>query len=311
MFNHKDEDKKSNKNVVYKSDINNLVFNRNNASKYKVRGLKNEFFGDLYHTFLSNSWFYVLLTIFLSSMVVNLIFTSLYITCDGIKNASHLYDYFFFSIQTLSTIGYGFMYPTNLCSHILVSAQSFLGMVFVSFLTGIVFSKFSIPRSKIIYTKNMVIHHEDESLVAKIRMVNQRNNQIIDANVNAVVLKLEQKSDGSSFRRIHDLKLVRDRIPIFSLSFTLQHIIDETSPLFGETHESLIKKQVIIILTISGTDESITQNVISKHIYSFEDIKWGMKFKDVITHNENEEIYFDYDNFDELIEEKTTYKMSI
>lgn len=281
-----------------------FVFDKEGNPKYKIKGLKKDLYSDLYHHFLTKSWIKVLLIIFGSSMFVNIIFASFYMTCDGINNATHWYDYFFFSIQTLSTIGYGFMYPTNLCTHILVSIQSFLGLLFVSFLTGIVFAKFSLPRAKILYTKNIVIHHDNNDLMLKLRMTNKRGNQIIDANIKAVVLKLDKLSDGTSFRKIYDLTLVRDRIPMFSLSFTVQHKIDENSPFFGETHQSLKDKQLIVIITVNGIDESITQTLVSKCFYTFEDIQWGMKFKDVLENDENGELFFNYDNFDSLIEEK-------
>ncbi len=281
-----------------------IVFDKNGNPKYRIHGLKNELLSDLYHKFLTKSWLMVLFIIFALSMIVNIIFTSFYMTCNGINNATHWYDYFFFSIQTLSTIGYGFMYPTNLCSHVLVAIQSFMGMLFVSFLTGIVFAKFSLPRAKILYTKNIVIHHENNDLMLKLRITNKRGNQIIDANIRAVVLKLEKLSDGTNFRKIQDLNLLRERIPMFSLSFTVQHKIDENSPFFGETHESLLEKQVMVIITINGIDESLTQTLVSKYFYAFEDIKWGMKFKDVLVYDENGEMFFEYDNFDVLIEEK-------
>lgn len=282
----------------------NRVLDKEGKPQYKIVGLKNSVFSDLYHYFVSKSWIMVLGMIFSSSLVVNVIFTSFYMTCDGINNATHWYDYFFFSIQTLSTIGYGFMYPTNLCSHLLVASESFMGMLFVSFLTGIVFAKFSMPRAKILYTENAVVHHEGDELFFKLRMANTRGNQIVDAYIKTVVFKMEKLPDGSGFRRIYDMKLVRERMPIFSLSFTVQHKIDEESPFYGETHQSLLEKQAMVIITITGIDETVSQNIVSRYVYTFEEIKWGMKFKDVLMHDLNGELYFDYNNFHELVEEK-------
>ncbi len=279
------------------------ILDKEGNRQYRIEGLKRAVFSDLYHHFLSKNWITVLLIIFSSSMVVNMIFTSFYITCGGINNANHWYDYFFFSIQTLSTIGYGYMYPTNICSHILVATQSFLGMLFVSFLTGIVFSKFAIPRAKISYTKNAVVSMEGEDLLFKFRMANMRGNQIVDAYVKVVLLKLEKLSDGTNFRKMYDMDLMRDRIPMFSLSFTVKHRIDEYSPFYGETHQSLMEKQSMVIITINGVDETVSQSVVSKYIYSFEEIKWGMKFSDVFIYDNQGQIYFDFNHFNNLIEE--------
>ena len=261
---------------------NRTILDKDGNFQYKIVGLKKAVYSDLHYHFLSKSWLTVLFIIFSSSMVVNVMFTSLYMECGGIKNASHWYDYFFFSIQTLSTIGYGFMYPTNICSHILVATQSFLGMLFISFLTGIVFSKFSIPKAKISYTKNAVIYMEGQELFFKFRMANTRGNQIVDAYIKLVFLKLEKLPDGTLFRKMYDMNLLRERIPMFSLSFTVQHRIDEDSPFYGETHQSLIEKQAMVVITLNGTDETVSQNLVSKHVYSFEDIKWNMKFRDVL-----------------------------
>jgi inward rectifier potassium channel len=267
----------------------------------KVVGLKREIFSDLYHHFLGKSWWQFLFTILVLFVSVNIIFTFFYIECDGIHNANSKLDYYFFSVQTLSTIGYGFMYPTNLCSHILIVIQSFLGLLFLSFLTGLVYSKFSIPRAKIIFTKNSLVNYDGEDLCLKFRMTNKRANQIVDARIKLVMLKTEIKNDGSRFRKIHDMKLVRSEIPMFSLSFTVQHIIDEASPFYKETHESLVQKEVFVIVTITGLDETMSQTISTRHTYSFDEVIWGATFKDVLVPDENGDIYFNFNNFDEIV----------
>ncbi|MBC7475788.1 MAG: ATP-sensitive inward rectifier potassium channel 10 [Candidatus Sericytochromatia bacterium] len=274
------------------------VLDKNGRPQYPILGLKREVFSDLYHHFIRKSWMLVILAILAIFVSVNIIFTFLYMGCgDGITNAKTFSDYFFFSVQTLSTIGYGFMYPTNICSHSLVAVQSFLSILFVSSLTGIVFAKFSVPRAKIIFTKNAVVTHQGQDIYFKFRMSNTRANQILDAKLKVVLLKNEIQADGSGFRRIYDMNVLRDQIPIFSLSFTVQHLIDEKSPFFKETHESLVKKQAIIIITISGIDDTLSQTMVSRYIYDFQDIVWGADFKDVLLKDIEGNPYFDYKNF--------------
>jgi inward rectifier potassium channel len=280
------------------------LINQDGTPTLRTEGLRREVFSDLYHHFLRKSWWQFLIIILSLFISVNLIFTFFYFECDGIQNAHNKLDYFFFSVQTLSTIGYGFMYPTNLCSHVLIVTQSFLGLLFLSFLTGLVFAKFSLPRAKILFTKNALVCYEKDDLTFKFRMTNKRANQIVDARIKGVMLKLEKMADGSLFRRIHDMKLVRNEIPMFSLSFTVQHIIEENSPFYQETHESLVQKEALVIITITGLDETMSQMVSTRHSYNFDEIIWGAQFKDVLLRDENGELYFNFHNFDEIINMK-------
>lgn len=279
--------------------ISGLV-NKEGNPQLRTIGLKRDVFSDLYHHFLVKPWIVVLITIIGMFLTVNLVFTLFYMECNGIKNASTIHDYFFFSIQTLSTIGYGYMYPVNFCAHSLVAIQSFLGILFISFLTGLVFAKFSLPRAKVIFTEKAVINNEGGKLSLKFRMTNKRFNQIVNAQVKAYLLKFEYSDNGSRFRRINDMKLIRSNIPLFSLTITIQHIIDEQSPFYNETYESLIEKQGIVILTITGLDETISQTIHSRHTYTIDDIAWNYKYKDIILTDENNEMFIDYKYFNEL-----------
>lgn len=270
---------------------------REGNPQYYTVGLNKGLFSDLYHHFLRKPWPLMLFTIFAVFLAINIIFTFLYVKCNGINNAVHLYDYFFFSVQTLSTIGYGFMYPTNFCSHSLVAIQSFMGLLFVSFLTGLIFAKFSLPRAKIMFTKNAVVTYEGDDLFFKFRMSNIRANQILDANIKAVLLKQVIRHDGSKFRKIHEMELVRSVIPMFALSFTVQHKIDEKSPFYQETHESLVEKGAVVVITLTGIDDTISQTIVSRYLYEYNDIVWNEDFKDVLFKDEYGRPYFDYRNF--------------
>jgi inward rectifier potassium channel len=278
-----------------------IYFNRDGLPIPEVRGLKGSFWQDLYHHFLRKSWLQTLLTIAFLFVMVNFIFTFFYFAVGGINNAKSFQDYFFFSIQTLSTIGYGFMYPTTLKSHFLVATESFFGLLFVSFLTGIVFSKFSLPNARVIFSKNAIVTFDEGNLVFQIRLANERASQLVDAQIKMTLLKMETKSDGSKFRRMYDMKLVRDNIPIFSLTFLAQHNIDDSSPFCGETHQSLVEKEAFVVVTLTGLDETISQTLHSRHFYTFEEIVWNKKFKDIIQEDKNGKTYFDYHNFDVLV----------
>lgn len=269
---------------------------------FKTIGLQKDVFSDLHHHFIRKSWLNFTILVFWAFILINIIFAFIYNFIGGIEHAESIYDHFFFSIQTLGTIGYGFMYPSTKIANFLVSLESFFGMLFTAFLTGLVYSKFSLPRSKVSYTEKAVVSFENEHLCVKFRMANKRDSQILDATLKVSLIKTVGQKDGSEVRKIFDMKLLREAIPTFVLTFTATHIIDEYSPFYGETHQSLVEKEAMIAIMLTGIDEITSQTIHSKNYYIFDDIMWNSDFKNVMFKDEFGQTYFDYRNFNELIE---------
>jgi len=257
-------------------------------------------FDDLYARLMAASWRTMIASIIIIYLSVNLFFASLYFSLDnGIENARpHVFsDAFFFSVQTLSTIGYGKMSPVGLLTNILVTIEVITGFTFFALVTGLVFSKFSRPTARVLFSNVAVICPYNGLPHLMLRMANERHNRIVDANVHLVLLRKELTDEGTSMRRFYDLNLLRSRVPILQLSWTLMHPINERSPLYGVDQGTLHKWDAEIIVSLTGIDETFSQTIHARHSYIDEDIRCNASFVDVINRGEHDVIEIDYTHF--------------
>ena len=153
---------------------------------------------------------------------------------------------FFFSVETLATVGYGDMHPQTLYGHSVAMVEIFVGLMSLALITGIMFARFSRPRARFLFTKNLVVRPIDGKLTLLIRAANQRQNVVQDASAQLRMLRDEVTAEGYRIRRVIDLPLVRSQHPMFVLGWTVMHLIDDTSPLKTETAESMRKSQNVI-----------------------------------------------------------------
>jgi len=259
--------------------------------------------GDLYHSLMKMTWKQFFCFFSLTYFIINSIFAFLYyMGGDVILNATpdSYWDAFIFSFQTSSTIGYGHFVPKTNYAHFIVMLDTISGILFVAIATGIAFGKFSRPTARVLFSKNLIINNMNGKRTLMFRMGNARSNQIVDAHINAVMTKPEVTLEGQSMRKIYDLKLVRDNSPLFSLSWTVMHTIDETSPLFKMSDDEVLKGSTIFIVSLSGVDDVFSQLVYDRHVDFGTDIKEGKSFEDVMRINEMGETYIDYTRFHDL-----------
>src|SRR5215469_14319317 len=210
---------------------------------------------DLYHHLLTMPWSLLFALISSTYIGFNLIFAGLYLLQPGsIANArpGSLADAFFFSIQTSATIGYGDMRPATLFANILVTGEVLAGMTMLAIATGLVFARFSRPTARVMFSRVAVVVPHDGVPTLMFRVANQRRNQIVEAQVSIALMRNEVTAEGVAMRRFHDLHVERSRTPMFSLSWTVMHRIDERSPLYGATVESLLRHQAEIVVAIVG-----------------------------------------------------------
>ena len=151
---------------------------------------------------------------------------------------------FFFSVQTMGTIGYGAMYPESFGANLLVVAETIVGLTLLALATGLVFAKFSRPTARVMFTREAVICPVNGVPALMFRLGNERGNRIVDTQIRAVLVRTERTSEGAKFYRSVDLKLARDRALSLSRSWSVMHSIDEHSPLYGLTPEQLIEQEV-------------------------------------------------------------------
>jgi inward rectifier potassium channel len=293
--------------------------NTNSEKKYRflnqdgtsnlIKPKTHTIFQDMYHSILGMSWprFFIILTALYFS--VNFIFALIYFMLgpsglSGIKSdipysLNFFAECFFFSIQTFSTIGYGSVSPSGLLDNVVVSFQALLGLLSVGLMSGLFFSRFSKPTSRVAHSKVALMTNYDGQRVFMFRMANARLNQIIEANVSVMVAIDTTSQEGQTLRKLTDLNLVRSKTPAFALSWTVIHIIDEKSPLYQKTLPQLEEINAEFFILVSGHDESFNQLVFSRYSYTPNDIQLDRQFKDILIRN-GHNLRIEIENISEL-----------
>ncbi len=256
--------------------------------------------GDLYHYLLTITWKQFFSLTICTYLIINILFALAYLMQrNGIENArpGSFIDAFSFSVQTMATIGYGAMYPRSIYTHVLVAIEVFLGLLGVAMATGLMFARFSKPTARVLFSQVAVISSFNGIPTLMFRSANQRNNLIVEAQVQAHFLRPETSSEGHQLRRLYKLDLVRSQTPIFALSWTVMHSITEESPLYEVTSRELKEWNAQILIVISGLDETVSQTVHARHSYKVEDICWNASFVDVLSWDEDGNPKIDYQHF--------------
>jgi inward rectifier potassium channel len=262
-------------------------------------GLPRRRFSDLYHRALNLTWARLLGIIGGLYIGGNLLFALVYwFDPNGLENSNGTYlDAFFFSVQTMATIGYGKMAPHSLFANVMVVAEAFAGLLSLAMITGLLFAKFSKPTARVLWSQVAVISPREGVTSLMLRMANERGNQIVEAQLRMVLARNETTQEGEKVRRFHDLALLRERTTIFALTWTAVHPITPTSPLWGATSESLREIQGEIICSLTGIDETFSQTVHSRHSYIVDELVWDHRFVDILGVQEDGRRYVDYARF--------------
>ncbi len=259
---------------------------------------------DPYHLLLTIPWPGFLILICLSYITINALFAIAYLLGgDCIANArpGSFLDVFFFSVQTLASIGYGAMYPKTTYANIIVTIEAMIGLVGIAVMTGLAFARFSRPTARVMFSRVAVITPHDTKPTLMFRTANQRRNMILEAQLRVYLMRDEITAEGQFMRRIYDLKLLRNQTPSFSLSWSVVHVIDEFSPLYGMTAESLIQTNSMLMISLSGIDETVTQVVYARHSYSAHEILWNNRFVDIFHETPDGHRYIDYNRFHDVL----------
>lgn len=248
-------------------------------------GLKSHPFQDLYFTLLTTSWtrLFVLAVVFY--VAINSLFAAGYLGFGGIEGArpGSFRDAFFFSVQTMSTIGYGGMVPRSLSANVLVTLEAFIGLVGFAMATGLMFAKFARPTARVLFSNVAVVGPQNGVPCLQFRMANgRRNYQVLEAQLRVTLYRTEMTHEGQQLRRMIDLPLQRDRMGMFSLSWLAFHPIVPGSPLHGATAASLDAQFAEVIVAFTGTDEVSSQFVHARRSYRPNEIIWNARFVDII-----------------------------
>lgn len=267
------------------------------------KGVSHSHWHDPYHLLLTIDWFRFIAVTVITYIATNTLFAFLYLAGgDSIKNArpGSFLDAFFFSVQTMATIGYGAMYPQTDYANFLVSIEALVGLLGVAMATGLMFARFSRPTAKVLFSRMAVIAPHNGVPTLMLRVANERSNQILEAQIGLSLLRDEVTAEGQFMRRFYDLKLVRSQTRTFALSWMVMHQIDESSPLYGATPESLEEAETDIIVTLTGIDETVSQTIHARHYYMTDEILWNMRFVDIFTRKPDGRRVLDLNRFHEV-----------
>lgn len=243
---------------------------------------------DIYHQLIKLSWPRLAASFILLFLTFNLIFAGLYsldperIYWGGrIIHAPVYWRAFFFSIDTVATIGYGNMCPLSVFANVLVVIEITCGVLFFALVTGISFARFSRPTARVLFSNVAVVSELGGVPTLMFRAANQRHNLVFEARA-SVSLLLDQQVDGKTIRRFLDLTLERNSTPVFVLTWTIMHRIGPGSPLVSYVRDGRLPEDAEIVVVLSGTDEGSSQTVHSRWAYRPDDICWNGRFVDIL-----------------------------
>jgi len=274
----------------------------------KAIGVRRAPFRDLYHRFLRLSWPLALGVIVALFLLLNTLFATVYLVIGGIANArpGSFADAFFFSVQTMGTIGYGSMYPATPAANALVVVEAVAGLLVTAVATGLVFTKFSQSNARVLFSKHVTIAPWDGVPTLMFRLSNERGNRIIEAQIRVILTRTEKTKEGVTFYRMIDLPLSRDRSPAFMRSWAVMHPIVPGGLLHGATPESLKECEAELLVSVIGTDDTSLQPVHARHQYADHEILWGMRHADILSEESDGRLVLDLAKFHDVVPTKPT-----
>ena len=243
---------------------------------------------NLYHEMLSAPLWAFYGVIFGAYLLLNLLFAGLYLLCGpgalhgatAVSPGDRFLEAFFFSVQTLATIGYGRLSPEGSAANALVAVEALVGLLGVAFATGLSFARFSRPLAHILYSDRAVIAPYRGGTGFMFRVINERRNQLIEVKARVAFSRMVSEN-GRRIRKFEPLSLERTTVQFFPLHWTLVHPIDEKSPLNGVTAESLRASEAEFMILLTGTDETFSQTVHSRSSYLADEVVVGARFQDM------------------------------
>jgi inward rectifier potassium channel len=283
--------------VKQESERNDLGFGKqlidssirliNHDGTFNVKRKGGSFWGylNIFHRLITTSWQKFLLLVFCTFLVINFMFAGLYWLIGtshliGLSNVSmdDFWGAFFFSAQTLTTVGYGHIAPSGLLTSAVAALESLLGLLGFALATGLLYGRFSRPQASILFSRVAVVAPYLDTLGLMFRVVNERSNQLIECQVEVSLTMLEDLPDGRRTRKYYNLYLERSKVAFFPLNWTLVHAITSESPLFGRSPEELLDRDAELLILFKGVEDTFSQMVHARGSYRANEVVWGAKF---------------------------------
>ncbi len=286
------------------------TLNRNGSFNVDASTDKTFSLSEVYHYLLSLSWAQFITVLISTYFGVNILYGAAYYACgpeglEGVPIGSawqHMLSCFFFSVQTFATIGYGKISPHGIIPNLLVTFEALTGLLSLSIATGLLFSRFARSTASIAFARYGVQYVHDGMPSILFRIANKRNNQISEAKISATLMITEITKEGESYRNFHDLKLDREHTPVFSLTWTVLHVIDEHSPFFKKSRDELVAAHAEILLSLVGTDDTFLQSVHSRFSYTMEEVLVGKRYVDILGTTADGRVRVDLAKFHEVMD---------
>jgi inward rectifier potassium channel len=265
-------------------------------------------FRDFHFRFLRAPWWLAISAIIGAFLALNALYALLYLWTGGVRDVEpgSFVDAFYFSVQTMGTIGYGDMYPISRAANLVVVSEAVTNLIVSAVVTGLVFSKFSQLKPRVAFTNKITVCPLDGIPTMMFRLGNERGNQIVEAQLRVVMIRTEHPVEGMTFYRMLDLPLMRDRSQAFARSWTAMHQIVPGSPLYGVTPADMIANELEFVVSVVGTDDTSLQPVYAQRYYLHSDVIWGARHADILTELSDGALQLDLTKFDDLTQTRAT-----
>jgi inward rectifier potassium channel len=280
---------------------NQRLFNQDGSINVARKGLSRFNTANNYHRLITMKWHHFWLLILSGYLIVNLIFSFIYLGL-GIENLvgaqgqtayEHFFDAFFFSAQTITTVGYGHIYPHGIPTSSVSAIESMIGLLAFALATGLLYGRFSRPSARIAYSKNLLVApYIENGKALMFRLANKRRSTLIDLEVE-VNFSYNEDVNGKSVRKFIPLALERKRVSLLTLSWTVVHPLNDDSPLKDITYEDLEKTEANISVLLKAFDDTFSQTVHSRTSYQYDEVVWGAKFTPVFARDEDGQMVLD------------------
>jgi inward rectifier potassium channel len=274
---------------------------RSNLVQY---GVRRHFYSDVYHSWLRAPWRVAIAAVTVLYVAVNCVFAAAYLLVGGVENLPpRAYaDAFFFSVQTIATIGYGHMVPISVAANSLVTLESLIGLIGTAMATGLMLAKFARPTARVLWSEVVAVAPFEGVPSLMFRVANQRGNQVAEAQIRLTLLISEETAEGTEIRRQIDLPLRRSLSTVFALSWTVVHPLTPESPLVTHTREQLVAGRAEIVASLTGLDDAFNQTIHSRHSWAMDEIAWNARFVDIMGTLPDGRLGVDYRRFHDVVQ---------
>ena len=270
-----------------------------------AEGLRLNFWADISHRCMTASWPAFIGGAALVFVAFNAVFALLYWLGDqpvsNVPGGAYI-DYLYFSIETLSTAGYGDMHPQTHYGHFIATVELFTGIFSMSLMTGLIFARFARPNARLLFAENPVVSNYEGKPTLMVRFVNERHNIIGNANAKLWLLRNVVSQEGQTQRRFYELPLLRNEHPALALSWTLYHVLDEKSPLYGLDADAIGAVKASLVVVVTGYDVVAAQTVHARRSYDHTDIRFGRHYANILDDLDDGRVRINYARFHETLD---------